>query len=202
MRIVAVQEFEGWLANGKVLEKDARGPKVVAMENGLFLKIFHTRRHPLLAKLSTPAKTFQQNAAMLAEIGIPRPEIVEIFWLKKDTDKLSACLYQPLPGVSIETLITKEPEAIDGIIPELAKFIAKLHAAGIYFRSLHLGNIIYLPEGKFGLIDFLDMKNKRRPLRRNEINRNFNHLESSLNRRQLCHFPLDSLKNNYENIRG
>jgi len=43
MRIVTAQELENWLTSGKVLEKDVRGPKVVALGNGLFLKIFYTR---------------------------------------------------------------------------------------------------------------------------------------------------------------
>ncbi|MEE4465231.1 toluene tolerance protein, partial [Azotobacter chroococcum] len=47
MRIVSAQELEKWLESGRVLEKDARGPKVVALDDGRFLKIFHTRRHPL-----------------------------------------------------------------------------------------------------------------------------------------------------------
>jgi len=56
MRIVTAQQLESWLATGKVLEKDARGPKVVALQSGQFLKIFHTRRHPLLARLQPAAK--------------------------------------------------------------------------------------------------------------------------------------------------
>lgn len=33
-----------------------------------------------------------------------------------------------------------------------------LHRKGIYFRSLHLGNVILTPNGEFGLIDFSDMR--------------------------------------------
>ena len=46
MRIVTAQELENWLMEGKVLEKDARGPKVLALADGSFLKIFYTRRRP------------------------------------------------------------------------------------------------------------------------------------------------------------
>ena len=38
------------------------------------------------------------------------------------------------------------------------EFIIHLHAQGIYFRSLHLGNVVLTPQGSFGLIDFSDLR--------------------------------------------
>lgn len=45
----------------------------------------------------------------------------------------------------------------DTLVVQLGKFIAELHAKGIYFRSLHLGNIVLTPDGQLGLIDIADM---------------------------------------------
>ncbi|MCL2021218.1 MAG: hypothetical protein FWG81_03745 [Betaproteobacteria bacterium] len=44
------------------------------------------------------------------------------------------------------------------------EFIIRLHSLGIYFRSLHLGNIILTTDGKLGLIDFSDLYIYHRPL--------------------------------------
>ncbi|MDH2240512.1 toluene tolerance protein [Pseudomonas sp. GD03909] len=196
MRIVAAQEFESWLASGEVLERDARGPKVLALENGLYLKIFHTRRHPLLARLQPAAKRFAYNAERLQYLDIPTPEVVETLWLDR-TKGLSACIYRPLPGTSVEQLYLQEPAGITALLPALAEFIRKLHQSGVYFRSLHLGNIIQLPGGQFGLIDILDLHVKSRPLSRGLVRRNFQHLHHYLTRRDLQGFPTQTLIDSY-----
>ncbi|MBB3102660.1 toluene tolerance protein [Azomonas macrocytogenes] len=198
MRIVSAQEQEKWLEDGQVLEKDSRGPKVLLLEDGLILKIFHTRRHVLLNRLTPPAQVFSRNGEILANSGICVPEIVETFWLDKDKG-LSACRYRPLPGESIESLFKRNSQQIEPLLPDLATFIALLHREGIYFRSLHLGNILQLPDGRFGLIDFLDLRKKRRRLTQGEIKRNFMHLSNYLDRRKLEAFPLQRLIDCYEN---
>lgn len=149
MRIVTAQELESWLASGKVLEKDARGPKVIALANGLFLKIFHTRRQPWLARLRPAAMRFANNAERLRRADVPVPEVVELLWLDRQAG-LSACLYRPLPGQSIEQLYRQTPQQTAQLLPSLASFIYQLHRRGIYFRSLHLGNILLLPDGGHG----------------------------------------------------
>ncbi|MCY1277496.1 hypothetical protein D9M68_288740 [compost metagenome] len=197
MRIVSAQELENWLANGKVLEKDARGAKVIALNDGRFLKIFHTRRLPLLARLQPAAQRFARNTQKLRQLGIPTPDITELLWLDRRAG-LSACLYRPLPGDTMEQLYRREPQRTAELLPALANFIRQLHQLGVYFRSLHLGNIILLPQEHFGLIDVLDLQFKRQPLGAWLVKRNFQHLSHYLNRRRLTDFPLDELKRLYQ----
>ncbi|MCQ4234353.1 toluene tolerance protein [Pseudomonas stutzeri] len=192
MRIVSAQELEDWLASGRVLEKDARGPKVVALENGLFLKVFQHRRHPLLARLQPAAKRFAENAHRLQLLEISAPVVQELLWIDKKKG-ISACLYQPLPGTSVEEIYVQNPDNIATLLPALAKFIRTLHERGIYFRSLHLGNIIQLTQERFGLIDILDLQFKGRKINRWLVQRNLRHLQSYLNRRKLTEFPLRKL---------
>ena len=65
-------------------------------------------------------------------------------------------LYQPLAGVTLRDLLKQ-----DAITPEicstLGAFVALLHQKGIYFRSLHFGNILLMPNQQIGLIDIADM---------------------------------------------
>jgi serine/threonine protein kinase len=199
MRIVTAQELENWLTEGKVLEKDARGPKVLALVNGSFLKIFYTRRRPFLARLFPYAERFARNLAVLRDAGFHVPETIETFWLDKNTG-LSGCLYQPLPGASIESIFRADPNLIKQHLPELATFIKSLHKKGIYFRSLHIGNIILLPNGSFGLIDVLDLQKKRSALGRSLVRRNFGHLRNHLRRKKLEQFPMEELLTLYANI--
>lgn len=196
MRIVSGQELQDWLAHGTVLEKDSRGPKVVQLQDGLILKIFHTRRHPWVARLDPSAQRFARNAKTLHDLSIPAPHITESIWL--DPAKgLSACLYQPLPGTSLESIFKQCPDTMTQLIPKLASFILELHSKGIYFRSLHLGNILHVSAGKFGLIDFLDLTKKRRPLTTWETKRNLGHLRKYLQRRKLQEFPIEELLQHY-----
>ncbi|WP_313024252.1 toluene tolerance protein [Pseudomonas lopnurensis] len=199
MRIVTAQELESWLATGKVLEKDGRGPKVVALENGLFLKIFHTRRHPLLARWHPAAKRFAENAHQLQQLEIQVPEVQELLWIDKSAG-LSACLYRPLPGTSVEDIYNQNPDGIIILLPALAKFIRTLHKRGVYFRSLHLGNIIQLSGEQFGLIDILDLQFKGRQINRWLVQRNLRHLQHYLNRRKLTDFPLQKLVEQYRRV--
>ncbi|WP_349570640.1 phosphotransferase [Azotobacter salinestris] len=192
MRIVSAQQLEEWLGNGRVLEKDGRGPKVVALNDGHFLKIFHTRRHPLLARLQPAARRFSCNAGQLAQRGIRTPQVIETFWLDRQSG-LSGCLYHPLPGISVEQLYRQTPQQIDELLPALADFIRHLHERGVYFRSLHLGNIIRMPDGQFGLIDILDLRCRQGALSAWQVRRNLAHLRRYLERRKLTDFPLDAL---------
>ncbi len=197
MRIVTAQEMKSWLETGKVLEKDSRGPKVIALADGTFLKIFHTRRHFILARLFPAAKRFARNAETLKRVGVATPKIKDLLWIDKK-NCVSACTYHPLPGESIEQIQKERAEQIYDLIKELASFIIFLHQSGIYFRSLHLGNILQIEKGKYGLIDFLDLSHKNRPLTAREIKRNFTHLRRYLNRRKLNEFPILELMTAYE----
>ena len=47
---------------------------------------------------------------------------------------------------------------------DLAHFLHSIHRKGVYFRSIHLGNIIHLGHSKFGLIDFTDVTFYRSPI--------------------------------------
>lgn len=196
MRSVSAEEVQCWIDSGQVLERDARGPKVVRLSDGSFLKIFHTRKAAPLARLMPPAQRFERNAKLLHRQGIAAPRVIDLFWLDQRKG-LSACLYLPLPGSSLELLLHKDPEQLEQLLPELAKFIAELHAKRLYFRSLHLGNILLLPQDHFGLIDFLDLHQKYLPLTRWHVRRNFHHLESYLRRRKITQFPIKKLEQLY-----
>lgn len=198
MRSVSAEELQCWIAGGQVLERDARGPKVVHLSDGRFLKIFHTRKAAPLARLMPPAQRFARNAELLHRLDIAAPHVTETLWLDRSKG-LSACLYLPLAGQSLEQLLRDDPALLEQLIPKLSRFIAELHTKRLYFRSLHLGNILKIDESHFGLIDFLDLRQKALPLTRWHVRRNFRHLESYLRRRKITHFPIKALEEHYWN---
>lgn len=197
MRIVTANEWQQWLDGGEVIERDGRGPKVVRLEDGRLLKIFRPRRRLWLARLTPQARRFAANAAGLQARGVDTPSVGECFWLDR-AQAVSACLYQPLPGVSLDRLYRQSRKQFDALLPALAAFIHSLHRRGIYFRSLHLGNVLLLPDGGLGLIDFLDLRLKRGPLGRALVRRNLAHLRGYLQRSRIDDFPWQALVAAYE----
>ena len=195
MRIVSANELQNWLSTGEVLERDSHGPKVVRLTDGSFLKIFRSRR-PLLARWRPEAQRFVRNAERLQALGIATPQMIECAWLERDQG-VNACLYAPLEGTPLDCLFKQQRERFDALLPAFAAYIRQLHERGIYFRSLHLGNVLLLPEGGFGLIDFLDLRFKRGPLRRALVRRNFAHLQNYLQRRKVEGFPWNELLSYY-----
>lgn len=158
-----------------LVEADPSGEKVLRLEDGSFLKLFRRKRLISSALLQPPARRFATNASMLAALGVPCPRILDTYALP--IPGLSAVRYEPLPGRTLrETLLEIDEAARPALLLRLAEFVAHLHALGIYFRSLHMGNIIVTPQGEMGLIDFLDMRIGRKPLGRQKRLRNFRHV--------------------------
>lgn len=197
MRIVTANELQDWLSQGEVLEKDSHGVKVVRLADGNILKIFRSRRHPLIVRLRPDARRFREHASRLQSLGIQTPQVLEQVWIERKKT-ISACIYQPLEGLPLDKLFRDLRPKFDALLPQLANYIYGLHQRGIYFRSLHLGNILQTPDGGFGLIDFLDLRFKGRPLGRMLVRRNFRHLHSYLQRRKVALFPWNELLAAYE----
>lgn len=200
MQTLSKQAFEHWLSEATVLEQDSHGPKVLRLADASLLKIFRSRQHPILAKLFPQACRFTKHANHLEKLGVHAPKVQEVFWIDP-AQGISACRYTPLEGLTLEQLYHHKPEALKALIPELAHYILQLHRKGIYFRSLHLGNILHHPEQGFGLIDFLDIRFRFLPLGSWQVRRNFAHLKNYLQRRRMDQFPFEQLLKHYEQLR-
>lgn len=196
MRIVTAKQWQQWQARGEVLEQDVRGPKVLRLDDGQILKLFRPRRRLWLARLLPAAPRFARHAVQLQRRGVAVPQVGECFWLDR-AQAVSGCLYAPLPGRSLEQIWKESRAAFDALLPAFAAFIRSLHQRGIYFRSLHLGNVLLLPDGGFGLIDFLDLRLYRSALPARLVRRNLAHLQGYLERNRITGFPWQALQAAY-----
>ncbi len=179
-------------ANAQVLEEDSLGPKVYRLANGDFLKLFRRKRLISSALLVPYSDRFWRNAARLTELGIPTLTPLKLFRLEDSS--LSAVLYSPLQGRTLKDIYMDEPNAFGKHLQALIDFIRALHRRGIYFRSLHLGNIVLTPEGTLGLIDIADLSFQRRPLSKAKAKRNLAHFSRLLDNLDLADkFPLAAL---------
>ncbi|MNJ36783.1 hypothetical protein D3C77_315850 [compost metagenome] len=108
---------------------------------------------------------------------------------------MTAVLYQPLPGETLSQLSRKPGFDWQERLPELVALVRRLHKSGIYFRSLHLGNVVVTPQQQMGLIDVADMRFMRAPLSKRMIRRNVQHFARYIARERLeDQFPLAELE--------
>jgi len=171
--IINPAQLNELLADGVVLEQFGSDlPKVIKLKDGEFVKFFRVKHLISKYRFINPAKHFARNAARLAKREIPALQHVRHY--RVPHNKLWAVRYRGLEGVSVRELLL-QGQLNDDIVERLARFIFTLHEKGVYFRSLHFGNIIVAPGGELGLIDFLDCYFRPR-LIEFQRNRNFAHL--------------------------
>lgn len=175
MQTLSRENFATWCNDAQVLERDGHGEKVLRLADGTFLKLFRRKSWFSKSALYPPAKRFAQNATALQFLGIPCPKVIQLY--RMSAPYRSVVHYHPLAGETLRNLLQKNSKQIqDELLIRLAEFIIKLHDLGIYFRSLHMGNIVLTPGNQLGLIDISDLRCLGRPLSRRMRKRNYQHL--------------------------
>lgn len=186
-------DFDQLTLGAKVLEADSHGAKVYLLGDGNILKVFRRKRLISSALLRPYSRRFIDNAARLAQMGIPTLEVISHH--KLDLPGRTAVLYRPLPGQTLLQLSREPGFSWDGLLPQLVELIRQLHRSGIYFRSLHLGNVVMTPDQRLGLIDVADMRFLRAPLPARMVRRNVQHMARYIERENLAkQFPLAALE--------
>jgi hypothetical protein len=173
MQAIDHKTFSSIRDGASVVEADSHGDKVLLLPDGSYLKLFRRKRRLSSAAIWPYAQRFADNTLALQDRGIPCPEVIALYRIA--AIKRDAVHYRPLPGQTLRQLI-QQADATDNLRARFAEFVAKLHQDGIYFRSLHLGNVVLTPENTLGLIDIADLKCQRRPLSKQQRIRNFQHM--------------------------
>lgn len=156
----------------EVLEADASGDKVLRLADGNFLKLFRRKRLLTSAAVFPYAQRFARNASILQNRGIPCPHVLGVY--RAPSIQRDLVHYTPLSGQTLRQILNNTDSEL--LRKQLGQFVAQLHESGIYFRSLHLGNIVLTPEQKLGLIDIADLRSQRHKLGKWMRLRNFRHM--------------------------
>jgi hypothetical protein len=182
------------------LERDRHGVKVLLTPDKHIIKLIRIKRWFSLSAIYPYSLRFKQNAERLIAMGITCVTVKRVFYCH--AIKRHGVIYSLMEGDSLEKIAAREGIS-DDLFLRLAEFIALLHRKGVYFRSLHLGNILLLPEGGLGLIDVADMRFSRSPLRVDQRKRNFRHLlRNSEHRKVFSEFGLERFLDLYSNAAG
>ncbi len=152
-------EFERLTAGAEILERQAGGLSALRTPDGRIIKLWQRRRGLSSDRVWPYSRRFADNCRRLAQRGFKTPRIEAAYTLS-DTGE-HALVYPMLRGLPLRKLA----EAGSLPLADLAAFYAELHAKGVWFRSIHLGNVLKLETRGFGLIDVSDTRFFRRPLK-------------------------------------
>ncbi|WP_067587861.1 hypothetical protein [Endozoicomonas ascidiicola] len=175
MQTLSEIEFNELRQGGRVIESDGHGEKVIQLPDESYLKLFR-RKHLISSELLKPyAQRFADNAAALIQLCVPTVDISGVYNVPAIQRKVVH--YEPLQGDVLRSYLkSSSPSEREQLAIELGQFIATLHDSGVYFRSLHMGNIVRTVDRGLGLIDIADMRCLNRPFKDSERLRNFQHM--------------------------
>ena len=200
MWLMSEQEYYQITQGAVELERDRHGVKVLLTPDKQIIKLIRIKRWISLSTIYPYSIRFRQNANRLISMGIASVKVKRVFYCH--TIRRHGIIYSLMEGNSLEKVADQEGLSPD-LFMKLADFIALLHRKGVYFRSLHLGNILLLPDGGFGLIDVADMRFSKFPLRVDQRKRNFRHLFRNLQQRSIfVQFGLESFLDMYLEAAG
>ena len=163
------------LQTARIIEEDGYGVKVAELADGNYLKLFRRKRRLSTALWSPPSRRFADNAKQLQSLGVAAP-LIDCF-VRIPAAKLDGIIYRPLPGDTLRNRwrnLGNEEREED--IRQFGSFLGQLHQLGIYFRSLHLGNVLKQPDGRMALIDVADMMIAQHALSPWKRRRNLTHM--------------------------
>jgi glycosyltransferase involved in cell wall biosynthesis/tRNA A-37 threonylcarbamoyl transferase component Bud32 len=188
MKKLSKEDYLTLREGAEVIESDSNGDKVLLLTDGTYLKLFRVKRLITSARLRSYSIRFTENAQKLTKLSIPTVSVINTF--KIPSIQRSAVHYSPLSGTTLRDLGSDLNKTL---IEKLGAFIRQLHEKGIYFRSLHLGNIVLTPQNQLGLIDISDIKILKSALPEKMRIRNFHHLcryqkDKEIISSQISHF--------------
>ncbi len=171
MKILSRQAYEDLVQNTIVLARDAHGDKVLQHNNGLVIKLFRRKRLISSAAVQPYAVRFHSNSEALRKRGFTTIDVKDVF--RCPAIQRDIVTYQYMEGRMLREAMK---HAHPPLLQHFAAFIALLHQKGVYFRSLHLGNVLLQKDGSFALIDVADMSLRPWSLGLGKRLRNFAHM--------------------------
>ena len=161
MEIISSHDFNA-LCNRRdltLMKMTYKRPKLFESEAGEIIKIFYPRKKRFSSDRYKPyALRFCKNAEALQLRGFITPRINTLQYCPDLNVYVLA--YTKLPGVDLRVFSTDNT----AVIADVAEFIAKLHRHGIFFRAIHLENLLRLNNGDLALLDIVDIQFKKRAI--------------------------------------
>jgi len=177
LKKITKAELDHLTEGGTVLQTGRPLFKVMLLPNKRIVKLFRRKRLISSQIWLKHASRFEKNAQELKRRGFITVEVESVFDVPEI--RRQGVLYNVLEGDTLRDWLPQQNEkACQAKFEEFGAFIAKMHRKGILFRSIHLGNILVLPDGDLGIIDIADMSFRAKgSLTLKQRIRNFHHMD-------------------------
>jgi len=154
MQTLTEAQFQSFIQDASLMKSDRHGPKVYRRPDEIYVKLFRQRRQFSLAAIWPYAERFHRNSLTITRRGFDTIK-VDAMYTCPEIDR-TMVVYKELKGELLHDALEKDLSRER--IEQLAGFLAALHDKGIYFRSIHMNNIVLQPGGTLGLIDIADVR--------------------------------------------
>lgn len=174
MQIISPSTFNAIIhtADANLIKTTYDRPKLLESAQGKMIKVFYAKHKRFSSNHRKPyALRFSENAVRLQNNGIRTPSVDPLQYCKEYDAYILT--YSKIPGENTRILANLNHQFI---IPRIAEYIASIHHKGIFFRSLHLENLLYDDIHGFALLDIVDVKFMTRPLHNFLRYRNLKHM--------------------------
>ncbi len=170
MKVLDAAALRDFIEVGTVLYGSPSQPGIMLTPQDEIVKFFYVRKRVSTSTFFPQAKQFTRNSRKLRELDIPAPVVKEVGYCPEKS--IHMVIYDRLPGADFREHMAEGNIELLTLLPG---YLAGLHDEGVYFRAIHLGNILY-HEASISLLDISDLKVVTRPLRVFERARNIAHL--------------------------
>jgi|TARA_Y100000310_G_scaffold3236_1_gene4134 tRNA A-37 threonylcarbamoyl transferase component Bud32 len=168
------RELHRFVQENQVLLGTLERPALMLTQEQQVVKFFYRRKFISTSLLIPQAKRFRSNSIKLKQLGITAPDVSELIYCPDIPVHMA--VYEYLKGDDFRVLCSRNDyQCID----RLPSYIALLHERGVYFRAIHLGNVLQLDEDELALVDITDLS-VRRKLTIFQRARNIAHLFNSV----------------------
>jgi hypothetical protein len=166
MQRMSRAEYDDLSRGAAVLSADEHGAKVLLRGDGSVVKLFRRKRLLSSALLRPYARRFARASVELARRGIAAAVVDRC--ARVPSIRRDLVVYRRLEGTPLRAALAQGGADHQRLLLALARFLARLHGRGVYFRAAHFGNILvcHTDAGDIGLalIDISETQFRSGPL--------------------------------------
>ncbi len=164
------QELQDFIAEHSILYGTVDRPGLMLSARDEIVKPFYRRKLISTSTLLPQARRFTTSSRKLLEIGVAAPVVKQIIFCPEYP--VHMVVYDRIAGKDFRELVDELGSEQLAILPT---YLAELHRLGVFFRAIHLGNLIY-DGARVHLVDISDLSVRHRPLNALQRARNLAHL--------------------------
>jgi tRNA A-37 threonylcarbamoyl transferase component Bud32 len=164
------EQLENYISANQILYGTTERPGLMLTPDGEVVKFFYRRKKISTGTFLPQAQRFTTNSRKLLERDIPAPLVKDLIYCNEIP--VHMVVYDRIEGKDLRELC--QTDGVNGLA-HLPDYFAHLHKKGIYFRAVHLGNIL-IHADEISLLDISDLTTQSSPLGIFQRARNLAHL--------------------------